>query len=339
MPEIVQIALLMIAGLAGLVWSAHFFVGGSAALAKHLGMRPGLIGLTIVAFGTSAPEIVVSADSALKGASDLGVGNAIGSNIANIGLVLGASCLIAKIPIGRPLFRLEIPLLIVATAAAFVVLFNGYLSRTEGAVLLFCAILLPFIVTFDAQRKGHTVAAEEAEALEDEIPELTMPASWLWLAGGLIALLFSSHLLVDSATDLAILFGVKPMIVGLTVVALGTSLPELAASIASIIKGHTEMAIGNILGSNILNIFAVMSLPGLILPVELGQEVFSRDTITMTVLTVALLLIGVAKTLKNSRSSKNNVELKEPTLGWVSGALFLSVYVAYYGLIFSTINS
>ena len=337
MPEIIQIALLMIIGLVGLVWSAHFFVGGSAALAKHLGMRPGLIGLTIVAFGTSAPEIVVSADSAFKGASDLGVGNAIGSNIANIGLVLGASCLIARIPVSRPLFKLEIPILIMATIAAFLVLLDGYLSRIEGGILLACAISLPFIVVYDSQRKGHTVAAEEAEALEEEIPELSKPLSWLWLVGGLITLLFSSHLLVDSATDLALLFGVKPMIVGLTVVALGTSLPELAASIASIMKGHTEMAIGNILGSNILNIFAVMSLPGLILPTEMGPEVFYRDIMTMTLLTVALLSIGCSKIFFANRKQLDNGI--EPTLGRLSGALFLLVYAGYYGLIFSTINA
>ncbi len=331
MPEILQIAVLMIISLAGLVWSAHFFVGGSAAIAKHLGMRPGLIGLTIVAFGTSAPEIVVSADSAFKGASDLGIGNAVGSNIANIGLVLGVSCLIAKIPVGRPLFKLEIPLLIVATTAAFFILKDGFLSRGEGLLLLGCAATLPLFLIYDAQRKDHDVAAEE-EALGEEIPELSTPMSLLWIVGGLGALLFSSHMLVDSATNLALLFGVTPMIVGLTVVALGTSLPELAASIASIVKGHTEMAIGNILGSNILNIFAVMSLPGIILPMALGSEIFSRDTLTMTFLTVALLLIGGFKIIRAKKGEEAN-------LGFLSGLLFLSVYIAYYWLIFSTISS
>ena len=336
MPEIIQIALLLITGLVGLVWSAHFFVGGSASLAKHLGMRPGLIGLTIVAFGTSAPEIAVSADSAIKGAADLGVGNAIGSNIANIGLVLGASCLIARIPVSRPLFKLEIPLLVIATAAAFIVLRDGFLSRPEGITLLACAIALPFIVVYDSKRKEKSAVAEASDALEEEIPELSTGLSWLWLIGGLVALLVSSHLLVDAAKDLALLFGVTPMIVGLTVVALGTSLPELAASITSIIKGHTEMAVGNILGSNILNIFAVMSLPGIILPTAMGQDVFSRDTLTMTFLTAALLFMGATKIfLSHKKDPESN---QEPTLGWMAGLFFLVIYVCYYGVIFSTLN-
>jgi len=327
----------MITGLVGLVWSAHFFVGGSASLAKHLGMRPGLIGLTIVAFGTSAPEIAVSTDSAFKGASDLGVGNAIGSNIANIGLVLGASCLIARLPVGRPLFKLEIPLLVAATAAAFIVLRDGFLSRPEGLVLLACAITLPFIVVFDSRRKKHSPAAVTADALEEEIPELSTSQSWIWLLGGLIVLLLSSNILVNSATDLALLFGVAPMIVGLTVVALGTSLPELVASITSIVKGHTEMAVGNILGSNILNIFAVMSLPGIILPTTMGHEVFSRDTLTMTFLTVALLLMGGSKIILSHRKDPHGSQ--EPTLGWLAGIFFLTIYIAYYGIIFSTLNT
>ncbi len=335
MPEIVQIAVIMIASLAGLVWSAHFFVGGSASLARHLGMRPGLIGLTIVAFGTSAPEIAVSADAALEGAPDLGVGNAIGSNIANIGLVLGVSCLIARLPVDKPLFRLEIPLLIIATSAAFITLYDNTLSRSEGLLLLCGALMMPFVLIFDPRKEDEE---EAEEAFEEEIPQLSKGMSWLWLTGGLVALLLSSEFLVGSATDLAILFGVSPMIVGLTVVALGTSLPELAASIASLLKGHSEMAIGNIIGSNILNILAVMSLPGVIMPSVMSAEIFSRDVFTMTALTILLLGVSWLKIyapFSNKEKSAANGS-STATLGRPIGIVFLIVYIAYYAHIFAT---
>lgn len=363
MPEIVQIALIMIASLAGLVWSAHFFVGGSASLAKQFGMRPGLIGLTIVAFGTSAPEIFVSADAALANAPELGVGNAVGSNIANIGLVLGVSCLIAKLPIDRPLFKLEIPLLIFATGAAVVVLFDGYLSRSEGLLLLGGAALMPFVLIYDPRKPPDEECCGDEDAFEEEIPDLSKTASWLWLLGGLIALLISSEFLVRSAKDLALVFGVSPMIVGLTVVALGTSLPELAASITSLMKGHSEMAIGNIIGSNILNILAVMSLPGVIAPAQMPGEILTRDALTMVALTVALLIIGCIKHRKspasqdsssqrdvqanskatphdaiaNNQNDQTNVAVYDGSayLGRKSGALFLLVYIIYYAMIFS----
>ena len=332
MPELVQIAIVMIASLAGLVWSAHFFVGGSASIARHLGMRPGLIGLTIVAFGTSAPEIVVSVDSAIAGAPDLGVGNAIGSNIANIGLVLGVSCLIARLPVDRPLFKLEIPLLIIATAAAFFTLYDNALTKTEGILLLCGALMMPFVLIFDPRKEDEE---EAEEAFEEEIPKLSKGASWLWLIGGLVALLVSSEFLVGSATDLAIIFGVSPMVVGLTVVALGTSLPELAASVASLLKGHSEMAIGNIIGSNILNILAVMSLPGVIMPSVMSPEIFSRDVLTMTGLTAVLLIVSWFK-IYTPLSKQSGDTTNSPSLGRPIGIVFLLVYVAYYAKIFAT---
>ena len=335
MPDLVQIAIVMIASLAGLVWSAHFFVGGGASLARHLGMRPGLIGLTIVAFGTSAPEIVVSADSAIEGAPELGVGNAIGSNIANIGLVLGVSCLITRLPVDKPLFKLEIPLLIFATTAAFITLFDGALSRSEGLLLLCGALMMPFVLIFDPRKEDEE---EAEEAFEEEIPQLSKGISWLWLLGGLIALLVSSEFLVRSATDLAILFGVSPMIVGLTVVALGTSLPELAASVASLMKGHSEMAIGNIIGSNILNILAVMSLPGVIMPSVMSGEIFSRDVMTMTGLTVLLLAVSWIKIYApfSGKLEAQHGARPTPTLGRPIGIVFLLIYLAYYAHIFAT---
>ncbi|NNC55506.1 MAG: calcium/sodium antiporter, partial [Pseudomonadales bacterium] len=282
----------------------------------------GLIGLTVVAFGTSAPEILVSGSAALEGAPDLGVGNAIGSNIANIGLVLGATAMVARLPVSHWLIRLEVPLLIIATALAAWILYDHYLSRIEGWILLGVASLLPVALLLDL--KYHKAAREEDvyPVDEEEIPDLALGKSIIWLCGGLMILLLSADLLVDAATSLAQFFGVSPMIIGLTVVALGTSLPELAASIASAIKGHHEMAVGNIIGSNILNILLVMAVPALIMPTELEPQVFARDTLTMLALTLILLALIFFKT---SRSPTGKGYIGKP---WA--CLFLLIYVGYY---------
>lgn len=318
-------AVIFLAGLIGLVCSSHYFVGGSASLAKHLGMRPGLIGLTVVAFGTSAPEIVVSAGAALEGAPDLGVGNAIGSNIANIGLVLAVTTFVARLPVTRGLIWIEVPLLAVATGLAALFLLDAELQRYEGFILLAAAAALPFMLMLD--QKIHRVKAEAdtTGACAEDIPDLSLGKSLSWLLGGLIVLLISADLLVESATTLAEFFGVSPLIIGLTIVALGTSLPELAASIASALKGHLELAVGNIIGSNVLNILAVMSLPALLMPTTLEANILYRDTSTMALLTVLLIAAILFKTRK-SRSGTGFI-------GVPMGVLFFAVYILYYIII------
>ncbi|MBT8139657.1 MAG: calcium/sodium antiporter [Gammaproteobacteria bacterium] len=325
-PQLVA-SLIFLAGLIGLVWSAHYFVGGSASLAKHLGMTPGLIGLTVVAFGTSAPEILVAGSAALEGAPDLGVGNAIGSNIANIGLVLGATALVAKLPVSHWLMRLEVPLLVIATALAAWILFDHQLSRTEGLVLLGVAALLPLALLLDL--KYHKVARDEDiyPVDEDEIPDLPLGKSIIWLCGGLMILLLSADLLVGAATALANFFGVSPMIIGLTVVALGTSLPELAASIASAVKGHHEMAVGNIIGSNVLNILLVMAIPAIIMPTALDPQVFTRDALTMMALTLILLALIFFKTSRGQAG--------KGYIGRSAACLLLLIYIGYYAVLFT----
>ena len=335
-------ALIFLAGLAGLVCSSHFFVGGSASLAKHLGMRPGLIGLTVVAFGTSAPEILVSAGAALEGAPDMGVGNALGSNIANIGLVLAVTAMIAKLPLNTRLLWMEVPMLAVVTALAAFFLFDFQLQRFEGIILLLLACALPAVIIIDLKihktlALKHQPGEEINKSLEDdldqleeeEIPDISLQKSLVWLIGGLVVLLFSADILVDSATTLAEYFGVSHLIIGLTVIALGTSLPELAASLASAFKGHLELAVGNILGSNVLNILAVMSLPAIILPSTLEPEVFWRDAMTMILLTVSLIAIILFKT---RRSQQGVGHICIP-----SGILFFSIYIGYYVVIFSQV--
>lgn len=321
--------MVFLAGLAGLVISSYYFVGGSAALARFLGMRPGIIGLTIVAFGTSAPEILVSAGAAFRGAPDLGVGNALGSNIANIGLVLGTTALVSKLPVYRWLFRLEIPLLAFATVLAAYFLFDQHLSQFEGLILLLCAILFPTILLIDMKSSQKEIlhsddldATLEDNDIDEEIPDISITKSLGWLIGGLVALLYSAHILVTSATTIAELYQISPLVIGVTIVAVGTSLPELAASIASALRGHKEMAVGNIIGSNILNIFAVMSMPGLIMPHTLDPEVFIRDAMTMSLLTALLIVLIYFKT-RNKKGGESG------SFGWPAGLLFLGIYAAY----------
>ena len=323
--------LFFVIGLIGLVWSANLFVSGSASVAKHVGMTPMMIGLTVVAFGTSAPEMIVSADAALGGIPAMGVGNAIGSNIANIGLVLGVTALIAKIPINVGLMRLEAPLLLAVTGLAAIFLWDYQITYIEGWVLLGATIPVSIILIRHARKANRLSKAlrdsgikSDAE-IEVDIPDLSALKSVVWLLIGLLALLGFADLLVSSAKTLAEYIGVSPMVIGLTVVALGTSLPELAASVTSALKGHHEIAIGNIIGSNILNLLAVMALPGIIAPTLLDPSVISRDLFTMSALTLSLVLVMWLKTLSGSASKG---------IGRVIGLLFIAAYIAYYAVIF-----
>jgi len=325
--------LFLIIGLIGLVWSANLFVSGSASVAKHVGMTPMMIGLTVVAFGTSAPEMIVSADAALNGIPAMGVGNAIGSNIANIGLVLGVTALIATIPVNAGLMRLEVPLLLAVTALAAICLWDYQLTYIEGWILLGSTIPVSVILIRHARNASKQSkalgdiegAVDESAEIDVDIPDLSRWKSVLWLIIGLIALLGFADLLVSSARTLAEYMGVSPMVIGLTIVALGTSLPELAASVTSALKGHHEIAIGNIVGSNILNLLAVMALPGIIASTSLESSVISRDLLTMTLLTLALVIVMWIKT-RISNTSQG--------IGRVIGLLFIAAYIAYYAVIF-----
>lgn len=323
MPEIIYAWLYVIVGIAGLVWSADRFVAGSAAIAANAGVSKLIIGLTIVSLGTSAPEILVSINASLEGQGDLAIGNAIGSNIANIGLVLAITALIAAIPIRKHILTQEIPVLLFITALAGVFLYDGQLAHWEGIVLL---ALIPVLITLMIfYKKNHPNDAEEGE----DIPDLTTLAAIGWFVAGLAILIISSKILVSGAQDIAIFFGVSPLIIGLTVIALGTSLPELAASIMSAIKGHHDIALGNIVGSNIFNLLAVMSIPGVIGISALGKEVFLRDYAVMAGITL-LLCAAVAVDFYLKRKDEIG------HLGKMIGLCLLACYIGYYALIFST---
>ncbi|MCO6411508.1 MAG: calcium/sodium antiporter [Thiogranum sp.] len=316
--------LAVVAGFALLAWGAERFVVGAAGSARLLGVSPLLIGLTIVGFGTSAPEILVSAVAALKGNPGLAIGNAIGSNITNIALILGATALITPLTMHSRLVRRELPVLIATTLVAWWLLSDGELQFTDGLILMAgLAALVGWIIHAGlTARNGPDPMAAEYEA---EIPtDLSMPQALFWLAAGLVVLVASSRMLVWGAVGVAEYFGVSDLIIGLTIVALGTSLPELAASVASALKNEHDIAIGNVVGSNMFNLLAVLGLPGILAPSAVEAAVVTRDVPLMIALSVALLLMAYGFRGRGGRINR------------LQGALLMAVYFGYQGLLYFT---
>lgn len=324
MPDLLLAWIAVIGGLAVLVWSADRFVAGSAAAASNLGVSKLIIGLTIVSFGTSAPEILVAINAALNNIGDMAIGNAVGSNLANIGLVLGITALVAPLPTQKHLINNEMLFLLAVTAVAGLVLWDLHIAVWEAALMLIS--IIPLIYIMSQRQQKQMSAAEKAEE-EDEIPDLSNKAAALWFTVGLILLIASSKVLVWGAEQIALDFGVSPLIIGLTLLAVGTSLPELAASIVSALKGHHDIAIGNIIGSNLFNILAVMSTPALISNIDISSELLSRDYLSMALIT-GLLALAIAWSLRASA--------KQNRIGRSIGAVFLSLYGAYYYWLFAT---
>ncbi|MEN8770530.1 MAG: calcium/sodium antiporter [Glaciecola sp.] len=287
---VLQVVIFLI-GLAVLSWSADRFVYGASALAKNIGVSPMMIGLTIVAMGSSAPEIVVSVTASLSGSPDTAVGNAIGSNITNIALVLGITALIKPLQVSSGTLKREFPLLFAMCLLAVYVLHDQMLTFNEGAFL----IGMFFVVL--AGMGWLSVYAEKGDKLADdnesEIPTgVSTSVAVLWVLVGLVMLPLSAHFLVESAVFIAKYFGISDLVIGLTIIALGTSLPELAACIAGVLKGEDDLAMGNIIGSNIFNILAVLGMPGLIAPGLIDPAAATRDMYVMLGLTVMLLVFS-----------------------------------------------
>jgi cation:H+ antiporter len=324
----------IIVGFAGLIWSADRFVAGAAGIALNLGMAPIMIGLTIVAFGTSAPEIIVSINAALENAGELAIGNALGSNLANVGLVLGLTALVSPIPIPSLVVKREIPLLVIATLLVSFFIYDQQLTPFDGVAML---VILTAIYVYLVNSKAHQPNAE-LEADVEHLPNVDKTkAMWLFIIG-LVMLIISSRVLVWGAREIALGLGISELIVGLTVVAIGTSLPELAATIASALKGHHEIAIGNIVGSNLFNLLAVMAMPALISPSQLEAEVFYRDYLSMTFITLLLaVIIGVhyLAARKKQPAEQDPATARSGSIGRLEGVLLLSFYGAYYYLIFT----
>lgn len=308
---LLYLAALMI-GLAALTWSADRFINGAAGLASSLKLPPIVAGLVLVAIGTSAPEIMVSVLAALTGEAELAVGNALGSNIANIGLVLGVTTLIAPLPLQRTVLFRELPILLAATAIAWLLIWDRELTPLDGVLFL---VMLAAALGYLMWRAGTGQSTEGLELPELDQPRPTGQALWLFISG-LLILIASARLLVWAASELALLLGVEPMIVGLTVVALGTSLPELAASLTAALKGHHEMALGNIVGSNLFNLLAVLAMPALLSPLTLGRDSVLRDYGTMAGLTLLLAAFAYGMQRKGK-------------LARLEGGILLAIYAGY----------
>jgi cation:H+ antiporter len=313
----------VIFGLALLVWSADRFVEGSASAARHFGMPPLLIGMVIVGFGTSAPEMVVSALAASQGNPGIALGNAYGSNITNIALILGVTALISPIAVHSQVLRKELPILMVVTALAAWQLWDGEITRFDAVVLLgVFGGLMSWTIWQGLRKTGDALGSE----MEQELEVRCMPVrrATFWLVVGLVLLIVSSRILVWGAVKIAHGFGVSDLIIGLTIVAMGTSLPELASSVIATRKGEHDIALGNVLGSNLFNTLAVVGIAGAIHPLAIEPEVFNRDMLVMATLTLSLFVIGYG--------------FRGPgRINRIEGVVLLSCYVAYTVYLISTV--
>ena len=311
--------LLVVAGLVLLIWGADRFVHGAAAMARNLGIAPLLIGLTVVAFATSAPEILVSVVAALQHEPGLAFGNAIGSNIVNIGLVLGLTAMIRPIKLESATLRREMPALLAVSLLTVSLFLDTFLSRIDGIVMLTGLV----IVMVWLARLGLRSAANDpiAQYYDAEIPtDVSMVMAAVWLLIGLGTLLLGAELLVDGAIGIAKLLGVSEVVIGITIVAFGTSLPELAVSLASALKGEYGLAIGNIVGSNIFNLLAVIGVAATIQPSALAPTVLSLHIFVM----VAFTLVLFAMTYDYDGKAQ---------LSRLEGFALLVAYIAYSGYV------
>ncbi|MDW3096223.1 MAG: calcium/sodium antiporter [Gammaproteobacteria bacterium] len=269
----------LLIGFALLIWSADRFVIGAVGLAKYLNVSPLVIGVVIIGFGTSAPELLISGVSAWQGNSGLAIGNAVGSNIANIALILGVTAFLTPVLVARKTLRREFPLLFAAMGLAWFLLSDLLLSLTDAAILLTALVIVI----------GYLATTSTNLEQKDDTHDCSVAMCLFWTVAGLVLLLISSNILVSSSVKLAQLFGISDLVIGLTIVAIGTSLPELAASVTGALKHHTDLAIGNVLGSNIFNTLGVISVPGFINAYSIPGEVLARDFPIMLGLTIFLL--------------------------------------------------
>ena len=316
----------LVAGFLLLVWGADRLVAGASAAARNLGVSPLVIGLTIIGFGTSAPELVVSAVATLKGNSGLAVGNAIGSNIANMGLVLGATALIYPLRLESTALKREYPMLLLIMLVCFLMALDGVYSQPEGWTLLIGLLLVViWIIRIGLHRPLSDPLAEEFDA---EIPKDTpTKTAVFWLLVGLTVLPVSSIFLVEGATTIARYLGVTDTVIGLTVVALGTSLPELATAITAALHKEDDLAIGNIIGSNIFNLLGVLGIAAVIHPVDLLPIILARDFPAMFLITGVLYLMAS--------------DFRGPgRIGRRSGSVLLTMFVGYFILVWmSSVNT
>ncbi|WP_322785769.1 calcium/sodium antiporter [Thiomicrospira microaerophila] len=285
---------MLIIGLALLVWSSDFFIDGAASVAVRYNVSPLIIGAVIIGFGTSSPEIVVAIIASLEGNPGLAVGNAVGSNITNIGLVLGVTAMIAAIAVKSDFIKREMPILLIITILTVVLMLDYKLGVVDGIILLTAlALTLTWIIRRNKNiSPDDPLAAEINQELED-LPKLSKGRGFFYLIGGLVLLVISARMMVWGAVEIAEFFEVPDLIIGLTIIAIGTSLPELAASISAALKGELDMMIGNILGSNLFNLLAVLAVPAILAPSLIDNDLLKRDLPILLGFTVMMLLVAL----------------------------------------------
>lgn len=310
-------------GLLVMVWSADRLILGASATARNLGVSPLIIGLTIIGFGTSAPEMVVSAIASWNGSPGLALGNAVGSNIANIGLILGLTAVIYPLKINSHTLKREYPILLLVSLGTLGLLLDGHLDRMDGVILIISLVIITVWIGSLGLRKEADPLADEYDA---EIPtDMSMGKASMWVLVGLVLLPTSSHFLVLGASNIASMLGVSDVMIGLTIVALGTSLPELAAALTSAIRKEHDIAIGNILGSNMFNLMGVLGIAGLVMPIQPEPELLYRDYSLMLVLT--LLLFGLSYGFR-----------KKAVISRWAGLVLLGIYLSYQTYLILTIS-
>lgn len=314
----------VVVGLVLLIWSADRFVFGASSIARTAGISPMIIGLTIVAMGSSAPEMLVSASAAWQGRLDTSVGNALGSNITNILLVIGAAALLKPIAVSSLTLKREYPLLLLCTLLGYYFISDNMLTRFEG-VLLLCAFIA-FLALLVYWGKNATADDPLIAEINAEMPvQISALRAVVWLGIGLVLLLASSQLLIHGAVTIATYAGLSDLVIGLTIIAIGTSLPELAASIIGILKGEDDLALGNIIGSNIFNILAVLGLGAVIGPAALDPMAGSRDSYVMIAATLAMLLMS----LRLGKIRRINR---------IEGIVLLAGFIGYQYLLFNALT-
>ena len=317
--------LAIIAGFIMLIWSADRFIVGAAATARNFDVPPLIIGLTIVGFGTSAPEMMVAGFASYGGSPSMAIGNALGSNITNITLVLGVAALISPLDVHSRILKKELPLLLFATLMALALMRDLSLSQLDGFVLISLLCLLMWWIT-RAGLRSQTSDALADEFLEELPDKMSTSHALFWLIAGLIMLTVSSKLLVWGAVNIAVEFGVSELIIGLTIIAIGTSLPELAASITGALKNEHDIAIGNVVGSNLFNTLGVLSIPALISPGGFPEDILYRDIPITLVLTIVLFIMAYGFR-------------GEGRINRFEGSILLGAFIAYQMLLFFSISA
>ena len=316
--------LFVAAGLAVLAWSADRFVAGSAALAKCFGVAPFVIGMVVIGFGTSAPELIVSVFSGASGHSGLSLGNAYGSCIFNIAFILGVAALIKPVAVKKSVVRIGVPLLVAITAFSRFLVSGDCLSRKGAAALLAVfAVAMP-LYCFADSRAGGGGNGEKGDG--EEMEPMSAAVAAMWAVVGLAAMIGSSHLLVWGAVDIAKALGVSELVIGLTVVAMGTSLPELASAVAASRRGESELVLGNVIGSNIFNMLAVVGIAGVISPMEnFSPYVVVRDMPFLFAFSLSIAVFGFNFRDRNSPGRISRFE----------GGVWLVSFFAYMALLFA----